>query len=171
MEQKEFVSLWEKGFYMLKKLPRPGLLLVTGDREEKNVMTIGWLSLGITWNEPVVSILVRPSRFSHTLLEKYNEFTINFLPDNFNEIISVCGSKSGKYCDKFKETGLAVKPSKKINTLSLKDAEITLECEVLYKSKINPEVLNDLILARYYANGDYHWLYIAKIVEATTNIL
>lgn len=164
--EKNINTLWEKTFYMLKKVPRPGLLLVTGNSEEKNVMTIGWLTFGIIWNEPTTTILVRPSRFSSTLLEKYNEFTLNFLPDNFKDVIELCGSKSGAYCDKFDEAGLAFKASKKVNTVSLKDAEIVLECEVLYKNQIILDNLNDIIAARYYSNGDLHYCYTARIVDA-----
>jgi len=158
-------DLWNKIPLILKKLPTPGILLVTGNKSEKNIMTIGWLSLGVLWNEPAVSILVRPSRHSFKLLEKYNEFTLNLLPDNFNDIINTCGVKSGAYCDKFKETKLAIKNSKTVQTVSLKEAEFILECQIVYKNNIINQNLNDIINARYYSNSDYHCIFTAKILN------
>jgi len=158
-------DLWNKIPFILKKLPTPGILLVTGNKAEKNVMTIGWLSFGVLWNEPVVSMLVRPSRYTSKLLEKYNEFTLNLMPDNLIDIINTCGVKSGSYCDKFKETKLTIKNSKTVQTASLKEAELILECQIVYKDNIINQNLNDIINARYYSNSDYHSIFSAKILN------
>ncbi|MBN2547459.1 MAG: flavin reductase [Spirochaetes bacterium] len=165
MSIKNAKDIWDKIPFLLKKIPTPGLLLITGNKSEKNIMTIGWLSFGIVWNEPTVSILVRPSRYSYKLLEKYNEFTLNLLPDKFNNIISICGSKSGAYCDKIKETKLTIKNSETVQSVSLKEAEIILECQIVYKNNINNQNLNDIIIARYYSNSDYHCIFTAKILH------
>ena len=159
-------EIWKRSHLIFNKLPNPGVLLVTGNSEkDKNIMTIGWLQIGIIWKGPVVTILVRPSRFSYKLLQEYDEFTINILSDLYNKEIAFCGTQSGAYCDKFKETGLKTFSSKKVSTLSLKDADIILECKKLYKNNIQPENLNDLILARYYSNGDFHQIITGIIVN------
>lgn len=161
-------EIWKKSDLILNKLPNPGILLITGnDSKNKNIMTIGWLQIGFIWKEPVVSILVRSSRYSFKLLQEYDEFTINVMPDLFNKEIAFCGKQSGAYCDKFKETGLQTVPSKKISSLSLKDAEIIFECKILYKNIINPENLSDLILARYYSDGDFHQIITGMILNFT----
>ena len=164
-------EIWRKTHLILNKLPNPGILLVTGKgKEAKNIMTIGWMQLGIIWKEPVVSILVRPSRYSYKLLQEYDEFTVNILSDQFNKEIAFCGAQSGAYCNKFKETGLKGITSKEVSTLSLKDADITIECKRLYKRNIEPENLNDLILARYYSNNDFHQIITGMILNFNSKI-
>lgn len=164
-------EIWKKANLILNKLPNPGILLITGDgKNKKNIMTIGWLQIGFIWKEPVVSILVRSSRYSYKLMQEHDEFTINILPDAFNKEIAFCGAQSGAYCDKFKETGLKTISSKKVSSLSLKDAEIVLECKTLYKKNIEQENLSDLILARYYSDGDFHQIITGMILNFTSKI-
>ncbi len=164
-------EIWEKAHLILNKLPNPGILLISGDGIKNiNIMTIGWLQIGFIWKEPVVSIFVRPSRHSFKLLQEHDEFTINVMPDLFNKEIAFCGAKSGAYCDKFKETGLQTVSSKKVSSLSLKDAEITFECKTLYKNIIKPENLSDLILARYYGDGDFHQIITGMILNFKSKI-
>ena len=164
-------EIWKRSHLIFNKLPNPGVLLVSGDsKNDKNIMTIGWMQIGIIWKDPVVSFLVRPSRYSYKLLQEYDDFTINILSDNFNKDIAFCGAKSGAYCDKFKETGLKSVPSKKVSALSLKDADIILECKKIYKNNIEPENLSDLILARYYSNGDIHQIITGIILNFKSKI-
>lgn len=62
----------------LETLNELGLLLVSIDSKEKpNVMTIGWGLIGIVWYKPIFMILVRPSRYTHKLIEETGDFTVN----------------------------------------------------------------------------------------------
>src|SRR4030042_6650989 len=104
--EKKIQEIWKKSYKIFEKLPNPGIILATGDgKNNKNIMTIGWFQLGFIWKDPVVTILVRPSRYSYKLLQEHDEFTLNIMPDAFSKEIAFCGAKSGSYCDKFKETG------------------------------------------------------------------
>ncbi len=156
--------------HIFKLLPYPGILLVTGRNfNEKNIMTIGWIQFGIVWQEPIVTIYVRPSRFSYKYLQNHNEFTLNILSEKYLDQIVICGSKSGSFCDKFEETGLTPAASKTVSTPSIKEAEIILECKSLFKTDIEKDKLNDLISARYYANNDYHQEITASIINIKIN--
>lgn len=169
--EKKIQEIWKKSHQIFNKIPNPGIILATGDNKtNKNIMTIGWLQLGFIWKDPVVTILVRPSRYSYKLLQEHDEFTLNVMPDTFVKEIAFCGVKSGAYCDKFKETGLKIASTKKIFSVALKDAEIILECKRLYKTNIEPENLNDLILARYYGEGDFHQIIIGMILNIESKI-
>lgn len=151
---------------ILNKMPGPGALLVSSDgTAKKNVMTIGWIQFGLVWGEPVISVMVRPSRYTYKLLQTNGEFTVNVMPDDFNEALAICGSKSATYCDKFKEAELAVMNSEKISTPCLKDASIILECKTLYKYNMSARELNDLILARFYPEDDFHQILTASILN------
>lgn len=159
-------KIWDKVPCILKKMPSPGILLVSGkDNKKKNVMTIGWVQFGCVWREAVCNILVRPSRYTFKLLQEHDEFTINVMPDTYNKEIAFCGANSGSFCDKFKETDLQIINSSMVSTVSIKNAEIILECKILHKTNVNPENLNDLILARYYSSEDYHQIITASILN------
>jgi len=166
MDEKSLQKFWENVPLILNKLVKPGLLLVTGNgREKKNVMTIGWMEIGFLWREPVVTIAVRPSRYSYKLLNEHNEFTINVMPDDNAKIIEFCGAQSGSYCDKFKEMKLNAKNSKNVKTVSIKEAQMTIECKIIHRNKINQETLSDLVTARYYSKADFHEI-ITALVES-----
>ncbi|HOL58181.1 MAG TPA: flavin reductase [Spirochaetota bacterium] len=169
---KENLSLFSQNIpNIINKLPTPGALLLCGTpKERENLITIGWINFGIIWNEPVVEILIRPSRFSYELLNKHNEFTINVMSENFKDKLDFCGRLSGRYVDKFQETKLVKINSKEILTSSLKDALFTLECRIIFKREISPENLSDIIRAKFYQNNDYHTIFTANILHFKYNI-
>ena len=54
-----------------------GVFLTTQGKDRKpNIMTIGWLQGGIIWGRPILTVLVRPSRYTFTLLEENPSFTV-----------------------------------------------------------------------------------------------
>jgi flavin reductase (DIM6/NTAB) family NADH-FMN oxidoreductase RutF len=166
MDINKFHQSLSKIMIFFKKVPTPGLLLVSGNgKDVNNVMTIGWIQIGILWKEPAVSIAVRPSRYSYKLLQEFDEFTINSMPEKYDDTLAACGAKSGSFCDKFKETQLQFNKSSSVSTYSIKEAENTMECKILYRTNVNPDNLNDLIMARYYANQDYHEIITASILR------
>ena len=66
-------------------------------------MTIGWGSYGITVEQTVFTIMVRPVRHSFSILEKNEEFTINIPTDNMKKELVICGTQSGRDTDKLSE--------------------------------------------------------------------
>ena len=170
MNRNNVGMIWENMAIIMKKLPAPGILMICGDNNKENIITLGWLQFGVIWNEPVVSILVRPSRYSYELLNKNSEFTLNIMPDIFNEEIKYCGAKSGRYVDKFSETKLKKNLTTDFSVSTLKEAEITLECKILHKNSILPDNLSDLIHAKYYSDGDYHEMFTAGIHRFKLNM-
>lgn len=164
MDQQNMQKIWKNIPFIMNKMSSRGILLVTGNKEiGENVMTLGWAQFGYMWDAPIVDIFVRPSRYTYSILQKHNEFTLNVMSDLFNNIVDFCGQNSGKFCDKFKETGLEKMPSQTISTPSIKNAEIIVECQTLHATKITPENLNDIVLSKYYANKDFHYIFTAVI--------
>lgn len=149
---------------IFEQLPSPGILLLCGNGKKENLITIGWLQVGWLWQEMVINIFIRPSRYSYHLLLENRFFTLNVLPGNFQETITFCGTNSGRYCDKFKETNLARIPSRKISVSSLKDAKIILECQIINQYNLTQENLSDIIIAKFYNQGDFHDVFSAKIL-------
>ncbi|MCG8568815.1 MAG: flavin reductase [Spirochaetes bacterium] len=139
--------------------------MLCGNQEKENLITLGWLHFGSIWNYPSLTIYVRSSRYSYPFLLENPDFTINVLSKQYQKEIQFCGSHSGRYCDKFKETGLVKAPSKKITVSSLKAAEIVVECSIIGNVPFLQEQISDQIQAQFYPQGDYHQQFIAKILN------
>ena len=54
-----------------------GLFLTVKSKEKINTMTIGWGSIGIIWGKPIFTVAVRNSRYTHSLIENSNNFTVS----------------------------------------------------------------------------------------------
>jgi flavin reductase (DIM6/NTAB) family NADH-FMN oxidoreductase RutF len=147
----------------MKKLEGSGLLLVSANKEGKNnVMTVRGL-IGVFWRMPVFMVAVRPSRFSHELIEESGEFTVNVPSDGMNNIIPYCGKVSGREHDKFAECKLSSLKGKKVQVPVIKECKIHYECQVVHKLEIVPSLVPANIKKTLHPSGDYHTMYIGKI--------
>jgi len=144
-----------------------GLLLTSANKEGKvNVMTIGWGTIGIIWGMPMFVVLVRPSRFTYGFIEKTGDFTVNVPPRKLSEIVSFCGSVSGKDCDKFKEKGLTPITGKNVKSPIIEECVVHYECTVLHKNDVIPARIPKNVTSEYYPQGDYHRIFFGKILSA-----
>jgi flavin reductase (DIM6/NTAB) family NADH-FMN oxidoreductase RutF len=154
--------------HTLESLGGCGCLLVAGDDKENNVMTIGWGSVGILWGKPVFSVLVRKSRHTHQFLEEYGEFTVNVPRIGLDDAVALCGSKSGRDMDKFKEAGLTRLPSKKVKVPGIEECGVIFECKTIWKTEVDERVMAipTFAKAKFYPKGDLHTIYFGEIVAA-----
>ena len=109
------------------------MLITSGDSSNFNTMTASWGGLGWLWNRPVAFLFVRPERYTHEFIERNERLTLSFFPETQRKALQVCGSKSGRDCDKVKEAGLTpvqVEPG----MVSFAEARMTLACRKLFKS-------------------------------------
>ncbi len=152
---------------VMPTLRRPGLLLVSASRNRRpNVMAIGWGLIGNVWGIPMFVAAVRPSRYTHDLIEATKDFTVNVPAKGMDDVVSTCGSISGRQVDKFKETGLIPMPSRKVKSPIIKQCIAHLECSVLYQFQIEKRRLPKQIKLRVYPHGNYHDIYFGRILKA-----
>jgi len=142
-----------------------GAFLVVKGKEQANVMTIGWALCGVVWRRPTMMVAVRTSRFTHKLIEQADSFTVAFPGDDRKKELNLCGSKSGRDMDKFKECGFATAPSRKVSTPVLKIPGYHFECRILYKTPMDPRTLSPDLESIYPAK-DYHTLYFGEILAS-----
>jgi len=147
----------------LARLNDPGGLLVAGTTNP-NVMTIGWGTLGIIWGMPIFVVYVRPSRFTHELLETHPEFTVNVPRADMANEVAICGTKSGRDTDKFVECGFTLRPGNKIDVPYIAECPIHYECRTVHKNTVQHEQLVRKIRAGYYGSGDWHDVYYGEIL-------
>lgn len=159
-----------------KALPK-GILLTTKRGEKVNSMTIGWGTMGVDWSLPMFIVYVRESRYTKQLLEENGEFTINVpIGDVDKNILSVCGTKSGRDMNKIEELGLHLEEPMSVSVPGIKELPLTLECKVLYKQQQDLSAIPQKILDRYYpveddtlhpgSDRDYHICYYGQILKA-----
>ena len=141
------------------------LLVSQGNKNIPNVMAIGWGSLGIIWKKPVFTILVRPSRYTYSLIEESGEFTVNIVAPGREEIVKYCGTVSGRDVNKFEAKQLTTMASSQIKTPIIKEAILHFECKVVYKNDLIPsELAKPLLKETYAGSSDFHRIYFGEVV-------
>ncbi len=110
--------------------PCPTSLVVTGNMENANIVTIAWVSL-LTSQPPTLGISVGQKGFSGEAIKKNKEFTVNIATIEIMKQADFCGITSGKDIDKFKESGLTKMPSKHIQSPIIKECPLNFECKLV----------------------------------------
>lgn len=110
--------------------PLPAVMVSVCDKEGKpNIITIGWAGTVCT-NPPMVSISVRPERYSYNMLKETGEFVINLTTKDLVWATDYCGVKSGRNVDKFKECNLTPIPGQHVKVPMIKESPVNIECRV-----------------------------------------
>lgn len=149
------------------KAMKKGILLTTKADGQVNTMTIGWGTMGVEWGRPIFVAYVRGSRYTHQMIEKSGEFTVNVPVGEYDsKILGLCGTKSGRDTDKIKELNLTLEEPLNCGVPGIKELPLTLECRVLYRMEQTLDTIPQDIIDRYYPNGDFHYAYYAEIIGA-----
>lgn len=137
-------QVW-KGSTLLN--PEPPVLVSCGPADKPNLITVGWC--GTICTQPsMLSISVRPERYSHALIRDSGEFVVNLPTESLVRAVDWCGVKSGRDVDKFAAMHLDALPAAKVSTVLLAQSPVNLECKV---TQIIPLGTHDLFLAEVVA--------------------
>lgn len=136
-------------------------LITAGSSEGYNMMTASWGFAGEMWGEDSIAVVVRPQRYTMEFIDKSDYFTVSFYGDK-KDIHKVCGGKSGRDCDKTKETGLTPVAGEKY--VYFKEARMVLVVKKQFVQKLDEESFVDkTIIDRWYPEKDFHNMIIGKI--------
>ncbi|HHY05139.1 MAG TPA: flavin reductase family protein [Thermoanaerobacterales bacterium] len=148
---------------ILKQIEK-GVFLTVKQGDNTNTMTIGWGMLGRIWNRQIFMVLVRYSRYTYELIEKADSFTVSIPKYNtLEDALNICGTKSGRDIDKFKECNLTCEPGKTVASPIIAECDIHVECKIIYKQPLDPEKIPEEIKKVHYKTQDYHVLYYGEI--------
>lgn len=121
-------EIWKPGNMLY---PLPVVIVSVADRDGRyNLLTIAWAGTVCT-NPPMVSISVRPERYSYPILRETGEFVINLTTRELAYATDYCGVKSGRDVDKFEKLGLTPLPGDKVRAPLLKESPVNIECKVV----------------------------------------
>lgn len=145
-------------------------VLSTGNKERGyNAMTVAWGTLGSLWEKdthsrrlPVLSVYVRPERYTRVLLEKNNSFTVAFLNDR--KVLGYLGTHSGRNEDKYAKAGIT--PRFIFDTVFPEESYLVFVCRKLYQFPFQKEGFKDEEIRVFnYPKNDYHIVTIGEITE------
>lgn len=140
---------WKPG-NMLNLVPAV-MVSVTDKDGRSNIITVAWAGTVCT-NPPMVSISVRPSRYSYKMIEDTGEFVINLTNESLVKACDYCGVVSGRDVDKFKKTGLTPIPMEHVRAMGIGESPVNMECRVTEKRELGS-----------------HTMFIAEVVGVTVD--
>ena len=110
--------------------PLPVVLVSVSDGKGKdNLLTVAWAGTVCT-NPPMVSISVRPERYSYSFIRDTGEFIINLTTKELAFATDYCGVVSGREEDKWEKCHLTKLPGKEVKVPYVKESPVSIECKV-----------------------------------------
>jgi flavin reductase (DIM6/NTAB) family NADH-FMN oxidoreductase RutF len=144
--------------------PVPVVLVSCGPAEKPNVITIAWTGV-ICSTPPMVSISIRPSRYSHELIKESREFVVNVPAVSQLEKVDYCGIVSGRQVNKFEVCDFTAAPASQIKTPIIAECPVNMECTV---TEIVSLGSHDLFIAKIEAvQGDETVMDSKGVIDAT----
>ncbi len=154
------------------KFDKEWALLTVGKKDHFNTMTISWGGMGTIWNKPVVTVYVKPIRYTYTFMENYDYFTISFYEEKYKKDLGILGSKSGRDVDKMALTEFT--PEFLEHSVTFQEAQITLLCKKIYEqdldiNHIHKNSLTESEMERFYKTEPMHRMYIGEVIDIIDN--
>lgn len=138
-------------------------LVAAGSANDFNAMTVNWGSLGVMWGKSVVTVYVKPIRYTSEYLDREEYFTLSFFPERYKNDLGVLGTYSGRDCDKLSMTSLTPEVTGKGIVFS--EAELTLVCKKLYSEPMKLERIPSFAVEKYYKEEAPHIIYVGEVLE------
>ena len=141
-------------------------LLTAGTKDHFNSMTIGWGSLGTVWNKDVITVYVRPDRYTWQFLKVSDTFTVSFYPESCRAALTLMGRLSGRDGDKAAAAELT--PRFLPQGITFEEAKETFVCQKIYMA---PMAYEDVPPEgkRIYQNGiEPHWIIMGEVADYLT---
>jgi flavin reductase (DIM6/NTAB) family NADH-FMN oxidoreductase RutF len=109
--------------------PSPAVLVSCSNDGKDNIITLAWVGT-VCSVPPLISISIRPPRYSHELISLSREFVINIPDETMAAVCDYCGTNSGRNVDKFKDMGLHKEKCLSVSAPLIKECPVNIECKV-----------------------------------------
>ena len=131
------------------RMPEEIVMVVSqGSNGPANIMVAGWF-MPAGGDPDSLAVAIAKERYTHKLIMETKQFVIAFPGENLEKEMIFCGTKSGRDFDKFKETKLTARPSKKVKPPLIDECIINFECEMTHAVEVGT-----------------HTIFVGKIVNA-----
>lgn len=145
----------------LKLIGKDWMLITVKDGEGANAMTASWGCMGVLWNKPVAVCFIRPQRYTYGLAENEERMSLAFFGEGYREALSLCGSKSGRDCDKLSLTGFTVSDVDGVPVID--QASTVVIGKKLYADDLKEDNFVDKVMLDNYKSKDFHRIYVLEI--------
>lgn len=111
--------------------PLPAVMVSCARENEKpNIITLAWV--GTVCSDPaMVSISVRPERYSYDIIRETGEFVINLTTKKLLRATDYCGVRSGRDVDKLAEMHLTAGKAQHLKLAPvIEESPVNIECRV-----------------------------------------
>lgn len=119
-------QLWKPGTMLY---PVPAVLVTSRHSGRDNVLTVSWAGT-ICTEPPMLSISIRPERFSYAMIKASREFVVNVPTADMAREVDFCGIQSGAEADKFKALGLIKTKARVVKAPVIAQCPLAIECRV-----------------------------------------
>ena len=111
--------------------PLPAVLVSCGSSpQEYNVLTVSWTGTVCT-NPPMCYVSIRPERHSYDIIKRNGCFVINLTTKSLARATDFCGVRSGRDCNKFKESGITPGKAEVVSAPTVDESPVSIECKVV----------------------------------------
>ena len=145
-------QIWKPGNMLY---PLPAVLVSVADREgNANILTVAW-SATICTNPPMLSISVRPERYSYAMLVETGEFVVNLTTEELAFATDFCGVRSGRDIDKFEYLRLTKEKASVVRAPLIGECPVNIECKVNKIEKLGSHHVFIADVAAVHAGEEY----------------
>lgn len=142
-------------------------MLITAQKEGKvNTMTASWGTMGVFWGENVVTVGIRPQRFTKQFVDAGEYFTLTFFDGARKKEMGYLGSVSGRDEDKISKVDFHVTMTPE-GEPTFEEGTMVLVCKKLMETPLSPADFKDSAIdEKWYPEKDYHQMYTAQVAAA-----
>ena len=122
--------------------PLPVVLVSCGGTQgwKPNLITIAWTG-SVCSDPPMLSIAVRPERYSYEIIQTTREFVVNVPSRRQAKVTDWCGMVSGRSVDKFAATKLTPATALKVRCPIVLEYPLNIECLVRESLKLGSHTM------------------------------
>ena len=142
-------------------------LVTAGTLDNHNSMTISWGGMGTLWSKDVVTVYIKPRRYTHEFMENNDFFVVSFFKEEYREALNKMGSLSGKNTNKDLEAKLT--PVEYKGTTIYKEASVIFICKKIYHQDLDVNNMPKEPINTYYKVEKPHTMYIGEVIEILEN--
>jgi len=138
-------------------------MLISAKKDDVcNTMTASWGGLGVLWSKNVVSVYIRPQRYTNEFVDGSHHFTLSFFDESYKKTLAYLGRVSGRDEDKIAKSELTLINDE--NMVAFEEAELIIVCKKIYKQQLMKDCfIDDSISSSVYPDDDFHYLYVGEI--------
>ena len=146
------------------KFDKDWALVTSGTKDNFNTMTISWGSMGTIWNRSVITIYVRPDRFTWEFLNSNEYFTVAFFDEKYRSDLTTLGTLSGRCDNKLAKTNLNPLFIDD-NIITFKEAKETFVLKKIYMAQMEYDK-EPAFAQKIYVNGiKPHYIIMGEVVS------